>query len=154
MRSSGAMDAGATRCHSSPRRRPVIRDIGRTVLTVALLAAVPVAAQGSRDTLSGAITDTAGGVVPDAAVGIKNVGTGQLTATRTDSAGIYRVPDLAPGTYEVSASADGFSKGVAAVTIVAGTQPVANLQLRRGLSLGDLGFSAAQTQGSAKDQFT
>ncbi len=122
------------------------------MVAFALLVAAPLAAQGTTDTLSGAVTDTTGRVVPNAAISIKNVVTGRVRETRTDSSGIYRALNLEPGTYEVSASAEGFKTSVAGVHITAGSNLTANLQLSRELSLSDLGFSAGQTQGSTAEQ--
>jgi hypothetical protein len=122
------------------------------MVAFALLVAGPLAAQGAADTLSGVITDTAGKAVPNAAVSIKNVVTGQVTETPTDSAGVYRAPNLAPGNYEVSASAGAFKTSAVGVTIAAGAKPTVSLQFTRGLSLTDLGFSTAETRGSTTEQ--
>ena len=140
---------------SRDNRRPMVRAWrvrAAVMVTCGLLVAVRVAAQDSVDTLSGAVTDTAGKAVPNATVSIKNVVTGQVIETRTDSAGAYRAPNLEPGKYEVSASASGFKTSVGGVTIAPGTNPTANLQLTRELSVTDLGFSEAQTQGSTVEQ--
>lgn len=109
-------------------------------------------AQNVRDTLSGTVTDTAGSAVPGAAVSVKSEATGQSTDTRTDSVGRYVVPDLAPGTYDVSVTATGFTMRATTVAIGTSTRQTADVRLARGLSLGDLGFSTAQTEGSAQEQ--
>src|SRR6202011_1048027 len=66
-------------------------------------------AQVAGATLSGTVTDQSGGVVPQAAISIKNVATGIERANTSNAAGFYSVPNLLPGTYEVRASAKGFS---------------------------------------------
>ena len=75
-----------------------------------------------------------------------------MAETRTDSTGSYRVADLMPGDYELSVTAQGYSPSTVTVTIAAGVNQTKDVQVRLPLSLEDLGFSAAQTQGSAEEQ--
>jgi hypothetical protein len=83
---------------------------------------------------------------------VKNVATEQTTETQTDSGGRYNVPNLIPGDYEFSVSATGYSTNTVKVTIATRTGQTVNMTLGGVLSLGDLGFSPTQTQGSAQDQ--
>ncbi len=126
--------------------------VGVGILVILFLTSPRVHAQVAGAVLSGTVTDASGKVVPHAKISIKGVLTGQATATETDSAGSYNVPNLAPGDYEISVSAAGFATKVAKVTIAAGTEQKMNLTLSQALSLGSLGFSPTQTQGNAQEQ--
>jgi hypothetical protein len=66
-------------------------------------------AQGeTTSAITGQIIDVTGAVVPGAMVTITNRGTGLERSLRTDNAGQFNFPQLAPGTYSVRAEADGF----------------------------------------------
>src|ERR1700737_4008012 len=60
-------------------------------------------------TLSGTVTDTTGGVIPNAEVTIKNVATGITRMATTNGSGLYTVPNLQPGPYEITVAAGGFN---------------------------------------------
>jgi hypothetical protein len=109
-------------------------------------------AQIAEATLSGTITDPSGKAVPNAKVSVKNTASGQTAEAQTDSAGRYTVSNLIPGDYELSVSASGYSTNTEKVTVSARTIQTANMTLGGVLSLGDLGFSSSQAQGSAQDQ--
>jgi hypothetical protein len=49
-------------------------------------------------------------VIPDATITITNVGTGESKTAKTDASGNYEVLYLIPGSYQVSAAKQGFSK--------------------------------------------
>src|SRR5579872_6722329 len=69
-------------------------------------------AQEFRATLTGTITDASGAVVPKADVKAVNVDTGSTYTTKASDAGIYYIPYVVPGTYTVSASANGFKTAI------------------------------------------
>ena len=80
-------------------------------LMLAVLVATPhhARAQGAGSgTITGAVTDPSGSVVPGAAVLLRNTGTGIERKTETNDAGIYQAPFLQPGEYEVRAGKTGF----------------------------------------------
>jgi len=131
--------------------------LGAGTLVLVFLLSSPLPAQVAGSTLTGTITDTLNAGISNAKISVKNIATGQSTETQTNSAGIYNVPGLMPGDYEVSILADGFSTKVANVKITAGTAQTMNQTLAVSSSggtapaLGDL-FPPDQAQGNAQDQ--
>src|SRR6202049_2247825 len=90
-------------------------------------------AQVSGATLSGTCTDQSGAAVAGARVSIRNTATGVSTDVTTNTSGFYSAPNLLPGTYEVTASADGFATEVnTGVVLTVGAQQVLNIPLRVG----------------------
>lgn len=143
------------------------------ILALSLLTDRPLRAQVADRTLSGVITNASGAAVPGAKISAKNLNTGGLTETQADSAGRFRLFRLAPGDYEVTASADGFSATTAKVTLNLGGDQTLNLSVTAASaqpqtpganlpnapsssktepSLSDLGFSQEQVEGNAKEQ--
>jgi hypothetical protein len=90
-------------------------------------------AQAVGAALSGLITDERGGPVPDAAVTIKNVGTGVVREVSSNGDGFYSAPNLLPGTYEVRVAAQGFQTSVQKdIRLTVGAQQALNVSLQVG----------------------
>src|SRR5579863_4531133 len=60
--------------------------------------------------LSGVVRDSSGAVVPNATVKAIRKDTGTSSTTQTNAEGIYTLPYLKPGVYDVEASASGFKR--------------------------------------------
>lgn len=80
-------------------------------ITVTLLS-VPVVGQTAEGTISGAVMDATGGVIPGAEVNIKHVETGAVRLSITNDQGRYRATALPIGTYELSVELAGFKRSV------------------------------------------
>src|SRR5687767_4878696 len=77
-------------------------------LVVALLLTAAVFAQTSTGQISGTVTDASGAMLPGVTVTARNQGTGLTRSNVTTSGGLYVVPLLPPGTYDVTAELEGF----------------------------------------------
>jgi hypothetical protein len=89
-------------------------------VVIGLFFAVSMFSQVTGATLSGTISDPSGGVIAGAQISISNTATGISKDFRADSAGYYSAPNLAPGSYEVKVTAEGFNTAVSAVTLAVG----------------------------------
>jgi hypothetical protein len=109
----------------------------RIALSFAMLLSFCLPAQVSAQvvgaTISGTVTDSSGSKMPGVDIVITNVGTGIVTRTTTKGEGTFDAPNLQPGSYEISASAKGFStllrKGIA---LTVGQELILNLSLQVG----------------------
>jgi len=102
----------------------------KIVLILTLLSALlPLAARAQTGSLSGKVTDQTGAVIPEATVTATAPDGRQTTAT-TNHEGSFQIQGLAPGTYNVSAGANGFaSLNKTGVEITAGQRQSLNLSL-------------------------
>jgi len=94
-------------------RRPTVH--ARPILLAILLAvslAAPLArhavAQSDSSSLSGAVSDSSGALVPNAKVTVRNTATGVETVVMTNSSGNFTVPEVQPGNYTVRVESAGF----------------------------------------------
>ena len=62
---------------------------------------------GTTGAISGILTDSQGGVIPQAEVTAKNVATGVTSRTTTNAEGVYTFPYLPIGVYEIRITAPG-----------------------------------------------
>lgn len=92
----------------------IFRDIVLSVALLFLVTSWPAAAFGqtSQGQISGQVTDSSGGVVPNANVTIQNLGTLVQRVLQTNQAGEYVAPGLDPGFYSVKIMAKGFKTAV------------------------------------------
>src|SRR5262249_2114830 len=83
-----------------------------------LLCAVTVAAQTDRGTITGAVSDASGAVIPGATVKAKNLATGIVYTAGSSETGNYTLPQLPAGSYELAVTLPGFKRFVRPTIIV------------------------------------
>jgi hypothetical protein len=81
-----------------------------TCLLLAVFTWQPAAAQESRGTIVGTVSDSSGAVVPNAPVVVLNKSMGTRLALNTSDQGLYQATFLIPGTYQVIVEMPGFKK--------------------------------------------
>jgi hypothetical protein len=74
-----------------------------------LLACVSAIAQQTTGTITGRVVDQQGAAIPGVTVTVKNVATGFTRTETSDAEGLYRLPALPVGIYEVNAELQGFN---------------------------------------------
>src|SRR6266850_212702 len=106
-----------------------------TLGAVLLFLSYPSAAfaQVTGGTISGSVTDPSAAAVPGATVIILNQGKGESRTITTNDNGYYSAPNLTPGNYSVTISANGFTSAVQSnVLMEVGQEVVVNIQLKVG----------------------
>ena len=100
------------------------------VLIMSLVtASSTLAAQGDAGTLTGVIRDSSGGAIPGATIQVVNEATSAALDAVTDPEGAFRVAPLAPGSYRVHATLDGFDPVMRRVAVEAGSAAAIDLTL-------------------------
>lgn len=104
---------------------------------IPILLAVSAAAFGqvSSGTFYGQVQDPSGAALSQVQITVKEEATGFIRKTVTDSSGSYRVPDLMPGVYSLTASRSGFRTFVASdLALEVNQRARLDLQLQLGLA--------------------
>jgi len=90
-------------------------------------------AQVTTGTISGTVSDSTGAVLPGAVVNLKSVEKGISRTVTTNEGGRYRAPELALGSYEITAEAAGFQTVVrSGITLTVGREAVVDFTLQVG----------------------
>ena len=105
------------------------------ILIAALFSAQSEAQNINAGEVRGTVTDTTGAAVPHAAVSLTNSDTGVTTKVTADGEGVYDVPQLTPGTYNIVVEAKGFKEFVAQNVLLRN----APIQQNAVLQVGDVG---------------
>lgn len=103
------------------------------LFVLCLALARPASAQVAGAMLSGIVTDASGAAIPNVQIRIKGQQTGISRVVTTDGAGLFTAPNLQPGSYDVSASAAGFSTALqSGIKLTVGAQETLNFSMAVG----------------------
>lgn len=108
--------------------RKTLLSIVGVVLTVSLSAF----AQKITGDISGTVTDASGAVLANVTVTAQNKGTGVSRTAETSASGSYRIPELPPGDYKVTASAGGFKTSTRDASVSVGAVTPSDFALQIG----------------------
>ncbi len=87
----------------------------------------------SAGTITGTVTDQTGAVIPGATITVTDLSTKISRTTVSGTQGLYVLPDVPPGNYDITATKSGFSKDeIPALTVAVGTQSNANFKMAVG----------------------
>ncbi|MGA2986386.1 MAG: TonB-dependent receptor [Terriglobia bacterium] len=100
--------------------RSGLKAVGVGLITLATLLPLPLAYGQYSSNLEGVVTDPTGAVIPNATVEMTNSATQVTNKQTTDKGGNFRFNSVAPGDYEILASAEGFNSTRVKVTLLTG----------------------------------
>ncbi len=123
--------------------------MGKTKLLIVLLAlavfAIPALSQ-SNSSLNGTVTDPSGAVIPGATIEITNVATGAVMTTESNEVGVYRFPQVVPGTYRLRATAEGLVQvGIANIQLLVNQPTTIDVQFTEVGSVSEIVSVEAET---------
>jgi hypothetical protein len=97
-------------------------------------SATPAAAQAtSSGTVTGTVTDPTGAFIPGATVTVTDLSTKSTRTAISNAKGQFVLPDVPPGTYNMTATKTGFSTDqITGMTVLVGTQVTANFKMAVG----------------------
>src|SRR5579864_9010610 len=103
------------------------------VLILFAFFSLPARGQVAGGAITGTVTSESGAPVPGVQISVKEVSTGLARNSTTNAAGLYNVPDLSAGSFEMTVSASGFVTQVwTSITVTAGVERILNVGLKAG----------------------
>ncbi len=102
------------------------------LLSLGLMASLPLLAQKITGDISGTVQDGTGAVLKDAKVTASNTATGETRSATTSDSGFYRILELPPGTYKLTATAPGFKTSARDSQVAISSVTQSDFQLQPG----------------------
>src|SRR5688572_22599049 len=116
------------------------------LLTLIFLFAIPAVHAQFKAGVQGTVTDTTGGLVPEAKVTLTNTETGRFQETTSNSEGFYRISNLPPGKYTLTTEKAGYKKSVVE-NVEVGAEAVQGVDVA--LEIGEVTASVTINQEAA-----
>jgi hypothetical protein len=125
----------------SPQFGPISRAILAVNIALAHALLLPLVALGQTPgrTLSGTVKSASGFQIPNAQLSVKNLSSDETSALVANPEGAFVLTNLAPGTYEITASAPGFASTKMQIMIVEGQDQTVKITLQAQTSAPDKG---------------
>jgi len=117
-----------------------------------MLAALMLWGQAETGQIVGTVQDASGAVVPNVTVAAKNVATGTQRATTTNTSGVYVLPNLRPGDWEITISASGFATQKRRVTVDVGAKLALDAKMEVGQTSTTVEVNAGAVQVNTESQ--
>ena len=106
---------------------------GRLLGIVCLVLSGLAFGQSDRGSIAGTVTDSSGAVIGGASIEVRGADTGNVYMAESTPEGVYRIPNVAIGRYDVTVKASGFQASVEkGVLIQINTVAALNITLRAG----------------------
>ena len=103
------------------------------VLMLALTIPAMIFAQANSSALSGVVRDPSSAVITGAEIVVSNMDTGLTRTASSNASGVYRVGELNPGSYQITATMPGFSRETRKdITLLVGQELSVNFALQVG----------------------
>jgi hypothetical protein len=118
-----------------------------SVCGVLLLFTVTTASAQFKAGIQGTVTDTAGGLVPEAKITLVNTETGKAQETTASSEGFYRISGLAPAKYKLTVEKAGYKQKVFD-NVAVNAEAVQGIDVQ--LEVGDVSATVTVTQETAQ----
>ncbi|HKO42527.1 MAG TPA: TonB-dependent receptor [Pyrinomonadaceae bacterium] len=115
------------------------------LLTLIFLSVIPAVHAQFKAGVQGTVTDTSGGLVPEAKVTLTSTETGRPQETTSNSEGFYRISNLAPGTYTLTTEKVGYKKSILE-NITVNAEAIQGIDVA--LEIGEVTASVTIDQGS------
>ena len=113
---------------------------------VLVLSSTAVFGQVATGTITGTVTDSSGAVIPNAILTVTNPETAAMRTVTANDQGLYSVPALVAGTYQVRVEVSGFQTVQRGAQVNAGSDTTVNIQMTVGQSTQVVEVEAASAQ--------